>query len=177
MVARLHSDRNDRKTSDEESYRCFIYTNPSNNTWNLAQSSDAACNGLISVSEAARTFKMTQSECPSHFFARALQENLTIPQEYISRGLSSVRTILTYFNAKFVKIKPKKNLERNRSSVWNGADRDRSARIGCVLRRVRSNRRSKFREGLVIDGRQMVADRRVSRSDTEATGGPENEST
>ncbi|XP_012059046.1 PREDICTED: LOW QUALITY PROTEIN: uncharacterized protein LOC105622233 [Atta cephalotes] len=60
MVARLHSDRNDRKTSDEESYRCFIYTNPSNNTWNLAQSSDAACNGLISVTEAARTFKMTQ---------------------------------------------------------------------------------------------------------------------
>ncbi|KYQ47131.1 hypothetical protein ALC60_13877 [Trachymyrmex zeteki] len=61
MVARLHSDRNDRKTSDEESYRCFIYTNPSNNTWNLAQSSDAACNGLISVTEAARTFKMTQT--------------------------------------------------------------------------------------------------------------------
>lgn len=59
MVARLHSDR---KTNDEESYRCFIYTNPSNNTWNLAQSSDAACNGLISVTEAARTFKMTQSE-------------------------------------------------------------------------------------------------------------------
>ncbi|XP_011338027.2 uncharacterized protein LOC105279739 [Ooceraea biroi] len=56
MVARLHSDR---KTNDEESYRCFIYTNPSNNTWNLAQSSDAACNGLISVTEAARTFKMT----------------------------------------------------------------------------------------------------------------------
>ncbi|XP_011054216.1 PREDICTED: LOW QUALITY PROTEIN: uncharacterized protein LOC105145981 [Acromyrmex echinatior] len=64
MVARLHSDRNDRKTSDEESYRCFIYTNPSNNTWNLAQSSDAACNGLISVTEAARTFKMTQKKPP-----------------------------------------------------------------------------------------------------------------
>lgn len=62
MVARLNSDRNDRKTSDEESYRCFIYTNPSNNTWNLAQSSDAACNGLISVTEAAKTFKMTQSK-------------------------------------------------------------------------------------------------------------------
>lgn len=59
MVARLHSDR---KTNDEESYRCFIYTSPSNNTWNLAQSSDAACNGLISVTEAAKTFKMTQSE-------------------------------------------------------------------------------------------------------------------
>ncbi|KAL6257622.1 hypothetical protein P5V15_011200 [Pogonomyrmex californicus] len=66
MVARLHSDRNDRKTSDEESYRCFIYTNPSNNTWNLAQSSDAACNGLISVTEAARTFKMTQKKPPEH---------------------------------------------------------------------------------------------------------------
>ncbi|EFN62252.1 hypothetical protein EAG_12415 [Camponotus floridanus] len=64
MVARLNSDRNDRKTSDEESYRCFIYTNPSNNTWNLAQSSDAACNGLISVTEAARTFKMTQKKPP-----------------------------------------------------------------------------------------------------------------
>ncbi|XP_020284906.1 uncharacterized protein LOC109855264 [Pseudomyrmex gracilis] len=66
MVARLHSDRNDRKTNDEESYRCFIYTNPSNNTWYLGQSSDAACNGLISVTEAARTFKMTQKNPPQH---------------------------------------------------------------------------------------------------------------
>ncbi|KAL6433350.1 hypothetical protein ACFW04_006486 [Cataglyphis niger] len=66
MVARLNSDRNDRKTSDEESYRCFIYTNPSNNTWNLAQSSDAACNGLISVTEAARTFKMIQKKPPQY---------------------------------------------------------------------------------------------------------------
>nr|XP_012234047.1 PREDICTED: LOW QUALITY PROTEIN: uncharacterized protein LOC105678911 [Linepithema humile] len=64
MVARLYSDRNDRKINDEESYRCFIYTNPSNNTWYLAQSSDAACNGLISVNEAARTFKMTQKNPP-----------------------------------------------------------------------------------------------------------------
>ncbi|XP_029158756.1 uncharacterized protein LOC114931019 isoform X1 [Nylanderia fulva] len=66
MVARLNSDRNDRKTSDEESYRCFIYTNPSNNTWNLAQSSDAACNGLISVTEAAKTFKMMQKKPPEY---------------------------------------------------------------------------------------------------------------
>lgn len=75
MVARLNSDRNDRKTSDEESYRCFIYTNPSNNTWNLAQSSDAACNGLISVTEAARTFKMTQSKSslPYTFFKELLK--------------------------------------------------------------------------------------------------------
>ncbi|KAG7212445.1 hypothetical protein KM043_012760 [Ampulex compressa] len=57
MVARLHSDR---KTNDEESYRCFIYHNLSNNTWSLAQSADAACTGLISVTEAAKTFKMKQ---------------------------------------------------------------------------------------------------------------------
>lgn len=59
LVARLHAPR---KTSDEDSYRCFIYEQTSNNSWNLAQSEDASCTGLISVKEAAKTFKMKQSE-------------------------------------------------------------------------------------------------------------------
>ncbi|XP_070154200.1 uncharacterized protein [Polyergus mexicanus] len=66
MVVRMNSDRNDRKRSDEESYRCFIYTKPSNNTWHLAQSSDASCSGLVSVTEAAKTFKMTQKKPPQY---------------------------------------------------------------------------------------------------------------
>ncbi|KAI4501038.1 hypothetical protein M0802_003841 [Mischocyttarus mexicanus] len=57
MVARLYGDR---KTNDEESYRCFIYTRGSNNTWNMAQSGDATCTGLLSITEAAKTFKMKQ---------------------------------------------------------------------------------------------------------------------
>ncbi|XP_068986355.1 uncharacterized protein [Bombus flavifrons] len=57
LVARLHAPR---KTSDEDSYRCFIYEQTSNNSWNLAQSEDASCTGLISVKEAAKTFKMKQ---------------------------------------------------------------------------------------------------------------------
>ncbi|XP_047353947.1 uncharacterized protein LOC124950759 [Vespa velutina] len=57
MVARLYGDR---KTNDEESYRCFIYTRGSNNTWHMAQSGDATCTGLLSITEAAKTFKMKQ---------------------------------------------------------------------------------------------------------------------
>ncbi|XP_076236438.1 uncharacterized protein LOC143180532 [Calliopsis andreniformis] len=61
LVARLHGKR---KTNDEDSYRCFIYQQTSNNSWNLAQSADAACAGLISVTEAAKTFKMKQKIPP-----------------------------------------------------------------------------------------------------------------
>ncbi|XP_053982223.1 uncharacterized protein LOC128892926 [Hylaeus anthracinus] len=56
LVARLHAAR---KTNDEDSYRCFIYQQTSNNSWNLAQSGDAACTGF-SVNDAARTYKMKQ---------------------------------------------------------------------------------------------------------------------
>ncbi|XP_046145131.1 uncharacterized protein LOC114871505 isoform X3 [Osmia bicornis bicornis] len=62
LVARLHSAR---KTNDEDSYRCFIYEQTSNNSWNLAQSADASCTGLISVKEAAKTFKMKQKNSPN----------------------------------------------------------------------------------------------------------------
>ncbi|XP_076757456.1 uncharacterized protein LOC143427313 [Xylocopa sonorina] len=61
LVARLHGSR---KTTDEDSYRCFIYEQTSNNSWNLAQSLDASCTGLISVKEAAKTFKMKQKSSP-----------------------------------------------------------------------------------------------------------------
>ncbi|XP_076221322.1 uncharacterized protein LOC116424529 isoform X2 [Nomia melanderi] len=58
LVARLHSSR---KTNDEDSYRCFIYQQTSNNSWKLAQSADAACIGF-SVTDAARTYTMTQKQ-------------------------------------------------------------------------------------------------------------------
>lgn len=60
LVARLHGKR--KAANDEDSYRCFIYQQISNDSWNLAQSADAACAGLISVTEAAKTFKMKQSK-------------------------------------------------------------------------------------------------------------------
>ncbi|XP_043252057.1 uncharacterized protein LOC122397169 [Colletes gigas] len=60
LVARLHGAR---KTNDEDSYRCFIYEQTSNNTWDLAQSGDAACTGF-SVDDAARTYKMKQKYRP-----------------------------------------------------------------------------------------------------------------
>ncbi|XP_076684743.1 uncharacterized protein LOC143377407 [Andrena cerasifolii] len=63
LVARLYSNR---KTKDEDRYRCFIYQQTSNNSWNLAQSADAACAGLISVTEAAKTFKMKQKSPAEH---------------------------------------------------------------------------------------------------------------
>nr|XP_012139271.1 PREDICTED: uncharacterized protein LOC100884026 isoform X4 [Megachile rotundata] len=62
LVARLHGAR---KTNDEDSYRCFIYEQTSNNSWNLAQSADASCAGLISIKEAARTFKLKQKNSPN----------------------------------------------------------------------------------------------------------------
>ncbi|XP_015171303.1 PREDICTED: uncharacterized protein LOC107063752 isoform X2 [Polistes dominula] len=57
MVARLYGHR---KTNNEESYRCYIYTRGSNNTWDMAESGDATCTGLLSISEASKTYKMKQ---------------------------------------------------------------------------------------------------------------------
>lgn len=62
LVARLHGAR---KTNDEDSYRCFIYQQTSNNSWNLAQSGDAACTSF-SIDDAARTYKMRQKNRPEH---------------------------------------------------------------------------------------------------------------
>ncbi|CAK9819187.1 hypothetical protein ANTQUA_LOCUS10086 [Anthophora quadrimaculata] len=61
LVARLNLSHT-HKTSDEDSYRCFIYEQTSNNSWNLAQSADASCTGLSSVKEGGKMFRMRQSE-------------------------------------------------------------------------------------------------------------------
>ncbi|KZC07858.1 hypothetical protein WN55_09844 [Dufourea novaeangliae] len=64
LVARLHLKTiPDRETSKEESYRCFIYQQTSNSSWNLAQSADAGCSGF-SVNDAAKTYKMWQKNPP-----------------------------------------------------------------------------------------------------------------
>ncbi|XP_037803398.1 uncharacterized protein LOC119597683 isoform X3 [Penaeus monodon] len=50
--------------SDEDRYRCFIYEHPHRQgdtaTWNLAQSADATCQGLISAHEGSKTMKLTK---------------------------------------------------------------------------------------------------------------------
>ena len=59
LVARLNGTV---MVNDEGRYRCFAYAKWGNNSWNLAQSGDASCNGLTSVTEGAKILKMTQSE-------------------------------------------------------------------------------------------------------------------
>ncbi|XP_023290432.1 uncharacterized protein LOC105703987 [Orussus abietinus] len=57
LVVRLYGER---LKNDEDRYRCFIYEKSPGDIWNLAQSGDATCNGLLSVAEGAKTFKMEQ---------------------------------------------------------------------------------------------------------------------
>ena len=67
FVARRFFRKSERQmANDEERYRCFIYAKTPNNTWNLAQSGDATCSALDSVTDGARTLKMKQSESNSH---------------------------------------------------------------------------------------------------------------
>lgn len=54
-----------RQSNDEELYRCFIYAKASNDTWQLAESGDATCSALYSVTEGARTLTMKQSKLNS----------------------------------------------------------------------------------------------------------------
>ncbi|XP_046742888.1 uncharacterized protein LOC124409356 [Diprion similis] len=61
LVARLNGER---LTTDEDRYRCFIYAKSGRNSWNLAQSGDATCSGVLSATEGARTLNMTQSRSP-----------------------------------------------------------------------------------------------------------------
>lgn len=50
--------------NDEDRYRCFIFEKPRHAddqaTWNLAQSADATCQGLISAHEGSKTMKLTK---------------------------------------------------------------------------------------------------------------------
>ncbi|XP_014203491.1 uncharacterized protein LOC106635848 [Copidosoma floridanum] len=56
LVARLNGTG---IVNDEGRYRCFAYAK-SGNTWNLAQSGDASCSGLLSPTEGSKTLNMTQ---------------------------------------------------------------------------------------------------------------------
>ncbi|XP_078041794.1 uncharacterized protein LOC144472508 [Augochlora pura] len=58
LVARLYGPR---KTNDEDSYRCFIYRQTSNTTWDVAESADAGCTGFR-LNDADRNYKMTQKK-------------------------------------------------------------------------------------------------------------------
>lgn len=52
-------------TSDEDRYRCFVYEHRQSNgrvTYDVAQSGDATCNGLLSATEGSRTMKLTKAE-------------------------------------------------------------------------------------------------------------------
>ncbi|KAG6465069.1 hypothetical protein O3G_MSEX014922 [Manduca sexta] len=52
-------------TSDEDTYRCFIYKGQHTEktmTYSIAQSGDATCNGLSSPSDGSRTMKLTSSD-------------------------------------------------------------------------------------------------------------------
>ncbi|XP_066961603.1 uncharacterized protein [Macrobrachium rosenbergii] len=54
--------------NDEDRYRCFIYERPhrkeDTHTWNLAQSADATCQGLISALEGSKTMKLSRVTHP-----------------------------------------------------------------------------------------------------------------
>ncbi|XP_066584217.1 uncharacterized protein [Prorops nasuta] len=63
MLGRLYGNW---KTSDENSYRCFVYSKTSNNSWYLAQSADAACNGLNSITDGEKTLKLKQKNLPEY---------------------------------------------------------------------------------------------------------------
>lgn len=53
-----------RIKTNEESYRCFVYerTQGQNGkvTYNVAQSGDATCNGLLSSTEGSKVMKLTK---------------------------------------------------------------------------------------------------------------------
>lgn len=56
--------------SDEDRYRCFIYDHPrhqgNTQTWSLAQSADATCQGLISAHEGSKTMTLTKMTHSGH---------------------------------------------------------------------------------------------------------------
>ncbi|XP_077284440.1 uncharacterized protein LOC143909988 [Arctopsyche grandis] len=51
-----------RRMTDEDSYRCFVYKGNHHNgkvTYDIAQSGDATCNGLVSTTEGGKMLKLT----------------------------------------------------------------------------------------------------------------------
>lgn len=52
-------------TSDEDRYRCFVWERRSTKIrqgYDVAQSGDATCNGLLSPTEGSRTMRLTKGE-------------------------------------------------------------------------------------------------------------------
>lgn len=103
LVARLYGAR---KTTDEDRYRCFIYEQTSNNSWNLAQSADASCTGLISVKEAAKTFRMKQKNSPdSCVYPSWVVENKSwVALDQIASRLLASHNNLTLLNRKETRL-------------------------------------------------------------------------
>lgn len=59
LVGRLHHRM---ATTDEQRYRCFIYQKSDPHTYQLGQSGEATCNGLLSLNDGSRTIKLKRSE-------------------------------------------------------------------------------------------------------------------
>jgi len=65
LVGKLHHPM---AHSDEDRYRCFVYERSQGqgrerrSTYDVAQSGDATCNGLLSAKEGSRTMRLTKSK-------------------------------------------------------------------------------------------------------------------
>ncbi|XP_073978125.1 uncharacterized protein isoform X2 [Rhodnius prolixus] len=59
LVGRLHHRM---ATTDEQRYRCFIYQKSDPHTYQLGQSGEATCNGLLSLNDGSRTIKLKRIE-------------------------------------------------------------------------------------------------------------------
>jgi len=65
LVGKLHHAM---AHSDEDRYRCFVYERSQGqgrerrSTFDVAQSGDATCNGLLSAKEGSRTMRLTKSK-------------------------------------------------------------------------------------------------------------------
>ena len=65
LVGKLHHAM---AQSDEDRYRCFVYERSQGqgrerrSTYDVAQSGDATCNGLLSAKEGSRTMRLTKSK-------------------------------------------------------------------------------------------------------------------
>lgn len=67
-------------TSDEDRYRCFVWERRSTKIrqgYDVAQSGDATCNGLLSPTEGSRTMRLTKGESlPLLDFHKLLQKSI-----------------------------------------------------------------------------------------------------
>ncbi|KAK9506082.1 hypothetical protein O3M35_008080 [Rhynocoris fuscipes] len=61
LVGRMHHSL---ATTDEQRYRCFIYQKTDSRTYQLAQSGEATCNGMLTLGDGSRTLKLRRLDAP-----------------------------------------------------------------------------------------------------------------